>query len=160
MFATAEEKIIVACLTTLIMLVGIAGYTWHERREGASVCVQQDHTAAIAQAKKETVDARASVADLRAQLSAVSAAAPGTPAPLRLCITTRRVPTVGAARRVESLTLPDSGTGPGVQTGTESGVDIGPGVQDIALSGVLGIADAAELWALAIKESNASGEAK
>lgn len=154
MFATAEEKIIVAALGALLLLVGILGYNHHERSEGAAICVQQDTKASDTQHKKDMDDAQETITNLRAQLVTIPSVAPAA-TPMRLCnIAPSRVPQRPASTGVESAKLPDSGNGGSVQAGTESSVDIGPSVQDIALSCVLGVTDAQDLWNLALKEAS------
>lgn len=153
MFATFEEKIIVAALTTAIVLVGLLGFIRHERSTGAAVCVQQDLSADLAQSKKETADARAIVTDLDSQVAALSAATVA-PASLRVCnVQASRVSPRTSTGSTEPATLPHREHDSGLQTGSEPGVDIGPAVQDITLGCVLGITDATELWSLALKEA-------
>jgi hypothetical protein len=153
MFATLEEKLIVAALSALVVVVGILGYNHHERKIGATVCVQQDHSAEIAQAKKETVDANQTIEDLRAQLVSITAAVPAA-VPMRLCnAAPRSLPSRSTARSTESVALPHSAIDSGVQAGTVAGADIGAGVQDITLGCMLLSAEGTQLWNLAVKES-------
>ena len=153
MFATLEEKIVVAAISAFALLVGILGWNHHERSQGAVVCVQQDQSAELAQSKKETADALATVTTLDAQLAALGNNA-GPIAPLRMCnVAPRSMSPRVATASVEPATISDGRHDPGVQAGNQSGADIGPAVQDITLGCVLGITDANDLWQLAMKES-------
>lgn len=153
MFATAEEKIIVAALSALVILVGLFGFIRHERTEGATVCIQQDQSEELKQSKQDAHDAANTVDDLHSQLLKIAAANPGAPA-MRVCnVQTGSVSPRPTARSVEPVALPHVNTDTGVQAGTGSGVDIGPGVQDITLGCVLAATDSDELWKLAIEES-------
>lgn len=153
MFATIEEKLIIGMLAAVAILVGVLGFIHHERSEGAAVCVQQDHSAADAQHKKETDDAKNTISDLRLKLDAL-ATAPPVAAPMRLCVQARSVPSRPAATGAKPADRTDSGSGGSVQVGTESSVDIGPGVQDIALASMLCSAKFKELWNLNVKEAS------
>jgi hypothetical protein len=153
MFAATEEKLIVGVLAFLTLLAGVLGFIHHERKQGATVCVQQDQSAALAQSKKETADALSVVTTLDAQLAAI-ASTPTVDAPMRMCnVKTGSVSPRPTTRSVKPAAIPHISTSTSVQAGVEPGVDIGPSVQDITLSCMLGIADATDLWNLAVKES-------
>lgn len=153
MFATLEEKAIVVALATFAIVVVVLGFIHHERSQGAAICVSQDQSAAIAQSKKETDDAQETIAALKLKLDALPAAAPAA-APMRLCVTAGSVPSRPAAAGVKPANDSHSGSGGSVQVGTESSVDIGPGVQDIALASMLCSAKFKELWNLNVKEAS------
>lgn len=153
MFATLEEKIIVSAIVALGILVGILGWNHHERTEGATVCLSQDHTAEIAQSKKDAADAHATVKDLRAQLSRIPATIPSVAPVIRMCVARGSVSSRPTTTTAKPEQLPDSGSGERVLPGTVAGVDIGEGVHDITLSCLQSIADAQELWNLNVKES-------
>jgi hypothetical protein len=151
MFATVEEKLIVAALSTIIVLVGILGFIHHERREGATVCVQQQTNAATAETKKDTADVQSTLKDFSGDLSAIPVTASRTP--MLMCDAPSSVRKVSATGHAQPTALPIVKTDSGLQTGVEPRVDIGPIVQDLALSGMLCTADAQQLWNLAVKES-------
>lgn len=154
MFATLEEKLIVGALVVFTLMAVILTYNHHERSIGAQVCKTQDESAALTQQKKETRDAESIIESLHTQLSSISSSTPNA-APMRMCNNTSRpMPSRAATASSQPTKLPISSTGTSVQTGTESGSDYGPAVQDIALSCVLGITDANDLWNLAVKETH------
>jgi hypothetical protein len=135
-----------------LLLVGIAGFLLYERHQGAESVIVKDNRAEVMQAHKDTANANTTIADLQKQLAAISATVPDA-APMRLCIAAHSVLERTPTRSAKPAALPDSSNGASVQTGTQSGIDIGPSVQDITLSCVLGITDAQQLWNLALKES-------
>jgi hypothetical protein len=154
MFATLEEKIIVAAIVALGIVVGILGYNHHERHEGATVCVQQQSQAATAEFKQETSDGNAAVADFSKSLDSIPITASRTPT-LFVCDASgsvRKVPTALATQSSKPAVVHgDSGVLPRVEPA--SAVDIGPAVHDITLGCMQVAADTQELWQLAIKES-------
>lgn len=154
MFATAEEKLVLTLLMSVALMVGSFGFAYHERKAGAAVCVRQDQSAALSQAIKDSRDAHSTVAALRAQLQALPTAAPAAVS-LRMCIDPpRSVRTESASTSIESTASPHIGGNPGLQTGNQSGVDIGAAVQDITLAAMLCTANSTALWQLAVKEGS------
>jgi hypothetical protein len=152
MFATIEEKLIVAALAALVVVVGVLGYNHHERKLGATICVQQQSKAASTEVQKDKSDAKKAVVDFNADISAIPIAASHTPAML-MCDAPSSVRKVAAPAGAKPIAQPNIKTDSGLQTGIEPRVDIGSVVQDLALSGLLCTADAEQLWQLAIKES-------
>lgn len=154
MFATLEEKIIVAAIVALGIVVGILGYNHHERSEGATVCVQQQSQAATAEFKQETSDGNAAVADFSKSLDSIPITASRTPT-LFVCDAPSSVRKISASSTIESAKLAvvhgDSGVLPRVEPA--SAVDIGPAVHDITLGCMQVAADTTELWNLAVKEA-------
>jgi hypothetical protein len=153
MFATAEEKLIVGALSSIIVLVGILGFIHHERFEGATVCVQQQSKAAAAETQKDTIANESVIKDFSGDLASIPITASHTP--MLMCSSPGSVRQVAAATGVKPATVSNSTNDSGVRTGTKpvAAVDIGPAVQDITFGCVLGITDATELWQLATKES-------
>lgn len=152
MFATIEEKLIVGAIATVAVMVGVFGFIRHERSQGAAVCIQQQTSAEDTQSKKDSVSVNNSIADFHKELAGIPAAV-GADVPMRVCITPSHVsqrPAPGSSKPATPAVV-DSGSR--VQTGIESGNDIGPAVQDITLSSMLCSADALQLWNLAIKEA-------
>jgi hypothetical protein len=151
MFSTIEEKIIVAAIAAVAIVVGVLGYNHHERKEGAAVCIQQQSNAATAETIKDASDVKDVLKDFSGDLSAIPIAASHTP--VFMCDTPRSVRKNTAATGVKPAEIPNIQNGSGLQAGVEQRSDIGPIVQDITLSCMLGIADAQSLWNLAVKES-------
>lgn len=134
------------------ILVGVAGYTAYERHQGAASCAAHDNSAELDQAHKDIQDAHTTIATLQQQLAALPDTVPDA-APLRMCNAPARVPSGAATARVESQSLPDYRSDPGMQTGNQQPTDIGPAVQDITLASVLCTTNAQDLWQLMLKES-------
>lgn len=152
MFATIEEKVIIGALAALALLVGILGYNHHERKQGAAVCIQQQQSAATAESKKDASDVKDVLADYSQSLNAIPITASHTP--MLMCDTPSSMPARTATREVKPGSQSNVGPSVGVLPRDDSRrQDFGPSVQDIALSCMLGTADAQELWNLAIKEA-------
>ena len=151
MFATLEEKLIVGALCALTLLVGILGYNHHERKEGATVCVQQQSKAASAELSKDAGNVKNVLTDFSGDLTAIPITASHTP--VLMCDASSRVRKISAPAGAKPIAEPLIKTDSGLQAGVEPRIDIGPIVQDLALSGMLCSADATELWNLAVKES-------
>jgi hypothetical protein len=152
MFATVEEKLIVGALSALLILVGILGFIHHERSAGAAICVQQQSNAATAETKKESSDVESVLKDFSGDLSAIPVTAGRTP--VFMCDAPGSVRKVSSSTGAKPIAQSDIKTDSRLQTGVEPRVDIGPVVQDLALSGLLCSADAQQLWNLAVKDSS------
>lgn len=151
MFATIEEKLIVGAIIAFGVVVGILGYNHHERSEGATVCVQQQSNAASTEVKQDAIKNENASADFSGDLAAIPIAA--SHVPVLMCDASSSVRPITPTRQTQSVAPAIVKTDSGLQAGIESRVDVGPIVQDLALSGMLCSADATELWDLAVKES-------
>lgn len=134
------------------VLVGVLGYTLYERHAGAVQCVAQETKAETVQENLDAHSAATAINTFKQDIADIPPAV-SSASHIWMCDAPRIVPSRPASAGVKPLTPAVLKTDFGLQTGVESRADIGTIVQDIALSGLLCTADAAELWKLAQAEA-------
>lgn len=141
-----------------LALVVIAAGLLYERSHGEHLEDAKQTQVETIQQTKDSTNAQNAVDTFTHFTEHLEGSAPGSgsaPAAtaMRVCIASRSVSSRSPASGTQPSAPAVSRTGGSVQTGTESSVDIGTSVQDITLSCMLGIADANQLWQLAMKQA-------
>jgi hypothetical protein len=170
---TKLEGTLAAVAIALVAVIGVGiylhfhlideGIADQQRADAAAVAVHDKQVAD--QHAKDLKDATDTIAGLNGQLEALreQSALPGPAThPVRLCQYARSgdagrpagaIPG-GAAQPAQS---PDAGGDPGVRSGAGAGPDIGPGLRDLALAGVVLADYHAACVAWAVKQSQPLG---